>query len=155
MNPSAFHGSDIMKGGAGVDTADYSKRDANLTLGVGTKADDGEAGEGDNVNNDIDIVRGGGGTDSINGSASNNILFGGGGNDSLNSFGGNNALFGNAGNDLLDGGSGNDYLDGGDGNDILVGGTGGDQLKGFNGNDTFFAKDGSTDTVDGALGTDK
>ena len=64
-------GADLMKGGTGNDTADYSSRTANLTIGIGTLADDGEAGEHDNVYNDVENVEGGAGNYFIRGSAAN------------------------------------------------------------------------------------
>jgi hypothetical protein len=50
------------------------------------------------------------------------VLRGGGGNDTVGSKGGNDTLYGDAGNDRLVGGIGNDTLYGGDGDDILQGG---------------------------------
>src|SRR5439155_22406691 len=69
-------GADTMKGGGGSDTADYSSRTANLTIGIGTVNDDGEAGEKDNVFSDIETVLGGLGNDSIRGSGAPNLLVG-------------------------------------------------------------------------------
>lgn len=110
-------GADTMKGRAGNDTVDYSFRTANLTIGIGNLADDGEAGEKDNVYFDIETVIGGSGNDSIRGHANNNLLLGGEGNDSL---------YGNYGNDSLNGGDGNDTLDGGKDADAMKGGAGND-----------------------------
>ncbi len=50
------------------------------------------------------------------------VLRGGGGNDTVGSKGGNDTLYGDAGNDRLVGGIGDDTLYGGDGDDILQGG---------------------------------
>jgi Ca2+-binding RTX toxin-like protein len=111
-------GSDTVSGGAGHDTADYSTRTAPVSVSLNGTADDGEAGEGDNVGNDVEVLVGGSGDDQLAG------------ND------GDNALLGNAGNDILGGGGGNDQLDGGAGNDMLAGGTGSDTLTGGDGNDT-------------------
>jgi uncharacterized delta-60 repeat protein len=130
-------GADTMKGGAGSDTVDYSTRTANLVIGIGTLSDDGEANEKDNVYNDVEKVRGGGGNDRINGSAGNNVLYGGGGNDTLIGNGGNDALFGEAGNDRLEGGAGADFFDGGVGDDSL------------------YASDGTKETLNGGSGSDK
>ena len=38
-------GADLFRGGDGIDTADYSRRGEDLTIGVGTKNDDGAAGD--------------------------------------------------------------------------------------------------------------
>ena len=48
------------------------------------------------------------------------------GNDILPGLGGHDAIFGFAGNDTLDGGIGNDTLDGGTDNDVMTGGLGDD-----------------------------
>ncbi|MEA2734918.1 MAG: hypothetical protein QOE14_1369 [Humisphaera sp.] len=148
-------GPDLMKGGAGSDLVDYSARTAGVAVGIGTLADDGEAGEKDNVYNDIEKVRGGKGNDRLNGSAGPNVLYGGAGNDVLLGNGGADALFGEAGNDSLDGGDANDYLDGGSGNDTLRGGGGIDKFFGWDGNDIFYTRDGNKETVSGGNGTDK
>jgi Ca2+-binding RTX toxin-like protein len=111
-------GSDTLAGQGGRDSADYSARTAPVSLSLNGNADDGEAGEGDNVANDVEILTGGAGDDQLAG------------NDA------DNALLGNAGNDMLGGGSGNDQLDGGAGDDRLAGGAGADTLTGGDGNDT-------------------
>ncbi|MET4897873.1 cadherin domain-containing protein [Sphingomonadaceae bacterium jetA1] len=67
-------------------------------------------------------------SDTINGTAEQDVLDGGWGNDVLNGLGGN---------DKLIGGWGNDTLDGGDGDDILIGGWGKDRLTGGAGKDVF------------------
>ncbi len=104
-------GADVMKGGAGNDTVDYSDRTANLMVGIGTLADDGEAGEGDNVYLDVETVLGGSGNDTIKGGDANNLLVGNGGNDSIK---------GNYGDDTLDGGAGADTLNGEAGDDTAI-----------------------------------
>ncbi|HEX4720370.1 MAG TPA: calcium-binding protein [Thermoleophilaceae bacterium] len=111
-------GADTLSGGAGRDTADYSARTAPVSVSLNGAADDGEAGEKDNVANDVEILAGGSGDDQLVG------------ND------GDNVLLGNAGNDMLAGGAGNDQLDGGAGDDMLAGGAGADTLTGGDGNDT-------------------
>ncbi|HYO10779.1 MAG TPA: calcium-binding protein [Tepidisphaeraceae bacterium] len=110
---------DLLRGGGGNDTVDYSARTANLTIGVGTLADDGEAGEGDNVYLDIETILGGSGNDSIKGGDANNLLVGNGGNDTLRGNYGNDTLSGNAGTDLLNGEGGSDTATNSAG-DILV-----------------------------------
>ena len=77
-------GADMMDGGTGVDTASYATRilDLNVTAFDGV-ANDGEAGEGDNVLNSVENVVGGKGNDSLVGNASDNLLAGNGGNDTL------------------------------------------------------------------------
>ena len=120
-------GADTLQGGSGNDTADYSSRTTNLNISLDNMANDGAAGEHDNVMSDVETVLGGSGNDKIVGDPSANLLKGNGGNDTL---------YGGAGNDTLDGGSGHD------------------QLFGQDGNDTLLAKDGQVDTLDGGNGSD-
>jgi hypothetical protein len=95
-------GADVLIGGAGTDTADFSARTGSVAVTLDGTANDGQAGEGDNVSgNSIESVTGGGADDSLTGSAAANALMGG------------------AGNDTLDGGAGGDTLDGGDGGDTM------------------------------------
>jgi Ca2+-binding RTX toxin-like protein len=53
---SSADGADAFTGGAGIDTADYSLRSANLTITVGAGANDGAAGEADNLSDLIETV---------------------------------------------------------------------------------------------------
>jgi uncharacterized delta-60 repeat protein len=118
-------GADALHGGPGADTADYSGRTDALDISLDGIANDGAAGEKDNVAADVETVLGGSGGDRIVGSA------------------GNNALYGNGGNDTLDGGLGADLVSGGDGGDTLLasetgagGRVAGDYYWGGDGNDT-------------------
>ena len=104
-------GSDVLSGGTGTDTADYSWRSANLSLSFNGVADDGEAGENDNIAVDVENLIAGSGNDLLIGSVRNNALTGGAGNDTL---------YGGAGNDVLDGGLGRDVLYGGKGIDTAT-----------------------------------
>ena len=71
---------------------------------------------------------GGGGNDTLIGTAFGDALDGQGGNDSLVGGDGDDVLLGGAGNDTLRGGLGDDTLTGALGNDLLVGQTGVDWL---------------------------
>ncbi len=82
-----------------------------IYVGIGTLADDGEAGEKDNVQLDVETVIGGSGNDTIHGGAANNLLVGNGGNDQL---------FGNFGDDTLSGNAGTDTLNGENGTDTAI-----------------------------------
>jgi Ca2+-binding RTX toxin-like protein len=93
-------GDDLMVGGPGKD-ADYSERQAAVTVSSDDRADDGEADEYDDVSSDVEDLIGGSDDD---------------------------LLVGNAGDGLLDGGPGDDDLDGGAGADQLVGGPGADAV---------------------------
>jgi hypothetical protein len=99
-------GADVYDGGEGSDTMDYSNRSAALSVSIGTIADDGAAGEHDDVTAGMEILLGGSGDDVLTGST------------------GDESLYGNAGDDVLIGGPGSDLLDGGPGKDVLDGGEG-------------------------------
>ncbi len=135
-------GSTRMDGGAGADRfesnsrgdfVDYSDRAAGVSVTLDGAANDGEAGEGDNVLPGIDFVSGGRGDDRF---------VGGAGDEGFSGNAGNDFLDGQAGDDSLDGGAGNDSLNGGEGSDDLFGGAGADGLFGGDGIDSvFFADD--------------
>jgi uncharacterized delta-60 repeat protein len=111
-------GADLFRGGAGTDTVDYTLRRNPVTVGIGTAADDGERGEGDNVFSDVENIWGGRGNDTLRGSSANNRLAGGAGDDLVVGMGGSDVLLGGDGNDLLLGRDATpDTLDGGDGTD--------------------------------------
>src|SRR5262245_28155302 len=76
-------GRDDIAGGDGQDTADFSGRTGDVTVTPNDVADDGEAGEGDNVHSDIESVTGGSGNDRIVAGPSASYLYGGSGNDSI------------------------------------------------------------------------
>jgi len=156
-------GADVLRGNRGIDTASYSASTLDLVITLDALANDGQAGELDNVRPDIEIVIGGEGNDSITGSLISNTLYGNGGFDTLDGSDGNDALFGGtnadlllggAGDDTLGGGKGHDSLVGSDGQDVLTGGLGNDTLVGQTGNDTLYANDGFADTLLGGLDTD-
>jgi Ca2+-binding RTX toxin-like protein len=95
----------------------------------------------------------GGGGDTIDAGAGDDVVYGGSGNDDLRGGDGDDTLYGGDGNDDLRGGDGNDTLYGGDGNDQLRGGAGDDTLFGGEGNDEFIFWEGDgTDTIDGGAG---
>ena len=108
-------GADSLVGGTGTDSADYSARTAPVTADIDGSADDGEAGEGDNVGTDVEVLTGGSGNDALTGGALADTLNGGPGAD---------ALAGGDGIDTVNGGDGNDRFDGGTGGDSFAGGEG-------------------------------
>ena len=162
---------DTLAGGDGVDTADYSFATQALDLSIDGLANDGGAGESDNVALDVENVTGGSGNDDLHGSDGDNRLDGGPGTDTL---------FGGRGDDrLLDGGGNGDVLAGGTGIDIadyssrtvplsltddLVANDGaageGDNIIGVrtivggSGDDTLAGQSGSGDTLNGGPGVD-
>jgi Ca2+-binding RTX toxin-like protein len=106
--------------------------DAVTGMSGGTDFDDGEAGEGDTIEADVENIVGGAGADTIDASLSavKHVLMGMGGNDTLTSAGLVDFLYGGAGNDTLIAGAGADFLYGGAGNDVLRGGTENDTING-------------------------
>ena len=112
-------GPDTMAGGPGIDTADYSSRTNQVNVSLDNQPGDGEAGEHDNVQNAIDIVRGGRGSDTLTGNDASNTIYGGPGNDTIRGYGGDDVLAGEAGRDHVSGGAGRDRIDGGPDNDSI------------------------------------
>ncbi len=108
-------GADVFIGGAGIDLIDYSGRSANLNVTMdGANADDGAAGESDNVKADIENILCGSGDDEITGNTSGNRITGGAGNDRLNGGGGPDVFLEEAasnGRDSIVGGLGMDLVD--------------------------------------------
>lgn len=104
-------GADSFAGGSGVDTAAYNNRSAALTITLNGVANDGAAGEGDNVGADVENVFAGFGSDVVQGNGVANEIRAGQGADTISGLGGNdtlNAADGTGGNDSLDGGAGTD-----------------------------------------------
>jgi hypothetical protein len=130
-------GGDVLQGGDGADdSADYSASAAPVTVTIGTGADDGVAGEADDVQIDVERVKGGSAGDHLFAGARRATLIG---------F---------AGPDTLRGGPANDTLDGRDGDDELEGGDGRDKLLGGDGVDDHLALDGFRDTLVCGAGVD-
>jgi len=160
-------GPDRFYGDGGVDSVDYGSRTAPVSVTIGNwLADDGEAGEGDDLFYDIETViggsgndtlvcgvfagtlLGGGGDDELRGSDYDDVLEGGPGLDHLNGLAGADQLYGGDDDDVLEGRAGGDELFGGDGDDLLDGGGGTDSYFGEAGDDTIANLDGLAETVD-------
>ena len=102
-------GADTLRGGGGFDTVNYSDRVTPVAVTVGdattpdgTPETDTTPAEGDDVQADVEVVRGGRGDDFLSGGKGDQQLYGGAGKDKLN---------GGEGDDLLDGGAGDDWLE--------------------------------------------
>jgi Ca2+-binding RTX toxin-like protein len=130
-------GSDVFSGGPGYDYATSYLRTGNQSFTLDGRANDGLAGEKDNILRDVEVVYSGAGNDKLTGDPGNNTFDGGAGADVLIGGGGNDDLYGGAGTgpDVLRGGAGDDSLLGSDGGDTLDGGPGDDYLSGGLGND--------------------
>jgi Ca2+-binding RTX toxin-like protein len=90
-------------------------------------------------------INGGFFSDTLSGTAGDDVIDGGWGDDTLAGLGGNDQMLGNLGSDHVDGGAGNDVLKGGSGFDSLLGGAGHDVI------DT----DSGPATADGGSGLDE
>ncbi len=117
-------GDDELWGGSGRDFAGYSLRTSAVIVTIDSFADDGAAGEHDNVHIDVENIFGGQGNDYLSGWASRNQLIGYAGNDTLLGLGGDDYLLGDSGDDSMLGFEGHDRLDGGIGADRFSGGLG-------------------------------
>ncbi|MFZ5438761.1 MAG: calcium-binding protein [Myxococcota bacterium] len=99
---------DTLSGGAGTDTVSYATRSAGVTVTVGAGSNDGEAGEQDDVQADVETVIGGAGADTFTGTSGAQTFSGGAGDDTfrmglLASTGaGADTVFGEAGVDTVD-----------------------------------------------------
>ena len=99
-------GPDELWGGSGRDIAYFGQRTLAVRVTIGAGANDGVAGERDNVHGDVEDVQSGPGNDVLRGNGRSNRLSGGAGND---------RLFGGRGNDVLMAGAGSDRIDARDG----------------------------------------
>ncbi len=147
---NAQAGADTYIGGPGYDRFSYFSRMAPISATLDGVANDGEAGEGDNIHPDVEEVGGGWGDDTLIGSDGDNVLWGSSGNDTILGLGGNDKLTGDDGNDTLDGGPGNDEVKGGCHDDHIIGGPGVDTLISDDCTDRF--KRGIFDVIDAADG---
>lgn len=102
-------GADQFYGGVGTDTVTYQTRMASVAVKLDNTANDGASGEADNIRDEVEVVIGGLGADTLTGSARDDRLFGSDGNDKLAGLGGADYLVGGAGFDSLDGGDGSDF----------------------------------------------
>jgi Ca2+-binding RTX toxin-like protein len=105
-------GADFLSGWTGFDIVTYADYTVPVTVTIDGTANDGAAGEGDNVYTNVEEVIGGHGKDKLTGNSGTNFLFGGDDNDSLFGLGGNDVLNGQAGVDTVDGGADIDFCAG-------------------------------------------
>jgi RTX calcium-binding nonapeptide repeat (4 copies) len=105
-------GADVLSGGPGVDEVSYGGS-APLLLTIGDGTDDGAAGEGDDIREDVESLTGGSGDDVLIGDADANRLIAYGGKDLLRGMGGADRLIGWNDGDELDAGSGPDLVEAG------------------------------------------
>ena len=122
-------GRDRYSGGDGRDTIAYPGT-GDVHVSADGVADDGLAGEGDDVAPDFEDLQGGDGDDVLSGTGAPNTITGGPGDDFVSGAGAADVLDGGDGRDTLVGGDGPDGLSGGDADDLLYGQGGGDTLVG-------------------------
>ncbi|MEO8243600.1 MAG: calcium-binding protein [bacterium] len=188
-------GTNLVDGGAGTDTVTFAGSNLPVVVDL-SQTGSQNTGAGFCKFVDIENVDSGSGNDALTGSLFANVLRAGGGDDSLVALAGNDSLYGGKGNDTLGGGNGNDLINGGKGSDTayflfggnatvnlhitgrqntgygldtlvsvenLIAGTGDDSLTGDGfdnliagnkGNDTINASDGN-DSVLGGGGNDQ
>lgn len=105
-------GTDDVRGGAGEDTVNYSGETLPVTVTLDGQANDGSAGEGDRVANDVEDIVGGRGNDTLVGSAGPNVIDGGPGSDHIIGGDGADTLVDTSvgAGDVFDGGAGDDGI---------------------------------------------
>jgi Ca2+-binding RTX toxin-like protein len=135
---AAGDGIDSWLGGTGVDRLYLGSRSADMSIVLDNVANDGLAGEGDNVRADIERIDSGSGNDTINIATA-----------AANAVAANNEVYGAGGNDIIKSGLGEDLVYGGLGNDDITGGAGEDFAYGEAGADVFRMLDGYFDHIDG------
>ena len=111
-----------LSGGPGADLLDatasqgaavtYADHTDGVTVRLNGVADDGAAGEGDNVLGPVTGITGGSGNDDLQAGRHASGLFGGAGNDVLTGSPEGDTINAGDGNDTVAGGDGNDHLDG-------------------------------------------
>jgi Ca2+-binding RTX toxin-like protein len=110
-------------------TGQYTDHTAGVTVRLNGLADDGSAGEGDNVLGSLGSIEGGSGDDTLESGSDSASLAGGAGDDTLVGSPEGESLLGQDGDDNIGAGGGNDSLAGGTGMDVLSGGPGHDEAS--------------------------
>jgi hypothetical protein len=176
----AAPGADVVDGGAGTDKLDdYRQYGVSLWPNAGVSldgaADDGRAGEGDNVTAIERYVGYVAGAHVLTDGAEDwqvwSNLSPAGSVSVVRAMGGDDRIVGQDASEDIDGGAGNDYLEGGKGHDTLTGGPGRDVIFGDEtdtscnssfpescvryGNDVIQARDGEVDQITCGPGTDR
>jgi Ca2+-binding RTX toxin-like protein len=150
-------GNDLMTGGGGDrDLIEWFGRVNPIHATMAGGADDGQAGEADNVGNDlgdIEDVYGGQNADTIYGTDARNEIRGMIGNDQIFALGGVDTIRGRQGSDTINGGDANDTINGGLHADTIDGGAGVD-FTAYTGAPSAMTVDLSTGTTSGGDGSD-
>jgi Ca2+-binding RTX toxin-like protein len=163
-------GSDVIDGGPGFDRVidDYPAGEGAVTVTLDNVANDGRAGENDNLIG-IEEIEGPPGTYTgsdaaetftVGATGETSSVSGAGGNDTITTLNGSDGVDGGAGDDRLVAGLDNDTVTGGPGRDAIFSDSTGSFCGIFSctvpfGNDTVNARDGEADTIDCGIGADK
>lgn len=163
-------GSDVIDGGPGFDRVidDYPAGEGAVTVTLDNVANDGRAGENDNLIS-IEEIEGPPGnytgsdaaeTFTVGATGETSSVSGAGGNDTITTLNGSDGVDGGAGDDRLVAGLDNDTVTGGPGRDTIFADSTGSFCGIFSctvpfGNDTVNARDGEADTIDCGIGADK
>ncbi len=160
---AAPDGADHLDLGTGGDFISYTAALGAISISLDEIANDGAAGEGDNVLG-AEALYGGAGDDnlsganqpetasawpeSLNGGAGDDVIAGNAGDDFIRGEAGSDRITGGPGDDHIEeygaqpnrisGGSGQDDLFGGSRGDRIIGGTGADLISGYGGGDSLF-----------------
>ncbi len=153
-------GADEYHGEGGTDTMTYVNSATAVNVTLDNAANDGAAGEQDNVSDDIEVVNGSPYGDSITGSAHADTIYGGDGGDTLVGLGGADVLNGGTGNDHVYGDGGPTATRSAYGVQLLPAGQvyGGNNIDAGTGTDYIDTANGAPDTVacgEDASGTDQ
>ena len=97
-----------------------------------------------------DVIATGNYASTVDGGSGNDSITGGTSNDNLSSLAGHNTLTGGGGKDTLTAGAGNDSITGGSSNDLIDAGAGLNTIVGGGGKDTITSGDGNDDITGGS-----
>ncbi|WP_188113325.1 calcium-binding protein [Nocardioides humilatus] len=115
---SSSDAGDRLDGGAGTDEVRYNARTTAVTITLSSGADDGGAGEDDQVVG-VENARGGSVGDTITGTEGANVLYGGDGNNVIRGSSGDDTIYGGTGNDWIEDGRGADKVEAAKGDDLI------------------------------------
>ncbi len=145
-------GADLLAGGGSANDTAFYFGATDVAVSLDNVANDGAAGEGDNVLDAVENINTAAGNDTVTGSAADNDITTGAGNDVLDAGAGDDGVFGGAGDDSISGGSGDDVIQANEGADVVRGGDGNDDLSpGF----TDGPVSDGADDLSGGPGTDR
>ncbi len=163
-------GADVIDGGPGFDRVidDYPVGEGPVTVTLDNVANDGRAGESDNLIG-IEEIEGPPGTYigsdaaetfTVGATGEASSVSGRGGNDTITTLNGSDQVDGGAGDDRLVTGFDNDNVTGGPGRDTIFSDATSSYCGIFTctvpfGNDTINARDGEADTIDCGVGADR